>query len=195
MVGGAGQLKEITSPCILTPLTVFVDGFLNFSPVAPGNWAVTDVSSIEPEVSSSVAMIRTTMSKSQKRLKYQRNQLTISLCWNLNRLLCLISTHCHPLAHLLQQRDAFLEQSKTQSQSNRAGSTLYNYKSTLIIPIASCPIVHDFRQSGVDCIRIDLLLNENTPNSGSSQLKHVENQYELLLDMGRGKLPSYRMQN
>ena len=140
MVGGAGQLKEIPSPCILTPLTVFVDGFLNFSPVAPGNWAVTDVSSIEPEVSSSVAMIRTTMSKSQKRLKYQRNQLTISLCWNLNRLLCLISTHCHPLAHLLQQRDAFLEQSKTQSHSNRAGSTLYNYKSTLIIPIASCPL-------------------------------------------------------
>ena len=29
-------------------LTVFVEGFLNFKPVAPGNWAVTDVSSIEP---------------------------------------------------------------------------------------------------------------------------------------------------
>ena len=42
-------IKFHTSPCILTPLTVFVDGFLNFSPVAPGNWAVTDVSSIEPE--------------------------------------------------------------------------------------------------------------------------------------------------
>ena len=133
-------IKLHTSPCILTPLTVFVDGFLNFSPVAPGNWAVTDVSSIEPEVSSSGAMIRASVRFSKKRLRYHKRQLTISLCWNLNRLLCLISTHCHPLAHLLQQRDAFLEQSKTQSHSNRAGSTLYNSKSTLIIPIASCPL-------------------------------------------------------
>ena len=45
---GDQQILKPTSPCILTPLTVFVEGFLNFKPVAPGNWAVTDVSSIEP---------------------------------------------------------------------------------------------------------------------------------------------------
>ena len=35
------RLVKHASPCILTSsLTVLVEGFLNFSPVAPGNWAI-----------------------------------------------------------------------------------------------------------------------------------------------------------
>ena len=53
-----GEIEEQTSPCNLTPLTVLVDGFLNFSPVAPGNWAVTDVSNMEPEVKFLIVAIK-----------------------------------------------------------------------------------------------------------------------------------------
>ena len=62
-------IKSYTSPCILTPLTVFVEGFLNFSPVAPGNWAVTDVSSIEPEQQTRCQM------ESQERLESQTREM------------------------------------------------------------------------------------------------------------------------
>ena len=40
-----GRLVKHASPCILTSsLTVLVNGFLNFSPVAPENWEIVGLS-------------------------------------------------------------------------------------------------------------------------------------------------------